>query len=160
MAIYTLQRAQTVRMPLAPCWEFFSNPANLARITPPTLGFQVRSQLPREIYPGLMIRYTVSPLFGIPMTWLTEITHVRKPNFFVDEQRVGPYRLWHHEHTFTALSEHETEVSDLVHYVPPLGPIGVLLNALVIRPQLDAIFAFRAEQLDRGVLSRPGDSFA
>ena len=160
MAIYTLQRAQTVDMPLAECWAFFSNPANLARITPPTLGFRVRSDLPREIYPGLMIRYTVSPLFRIPMTWLTEITQVRKPHFFVDEQRIGPYRLWHHEHTFSALSETETEVRDLVHYVPPLGPIGALLNALVIQRQLEAIFAFRAKQLTRGALGTGGDSFA
>jgi ligand-binding SRPBCC domain-containing protein len=160
MPIYTLRRTQTVRMPLAECWEFFSNPANLARITPPRLGFRVHTQLPSEIYPGLMIRYTVSPLFGIPMTWLTEITQVRKPHFFVDEQRVGPYRLWHHEHTFAAVSDHETEITDLVHYVPPLGPIGALLNALVIRRQLAAIFDFRARQLGENRGAAALDSFA
>ncbi len=147
-------------MPLAECWEFFSNPANLARITPPTLGFRVHSELPREIYPGLMIRYTVSPLLGIPLTWLTEITQVRKPHFFVDEQRVGPYRLWHHEHTFSAVSDSKTEVTDLVHYVPPLGPIGALLNALTIRRQLAAIFDFRAQRLQANQAAAPADSFA
>jgi ligand-binding SRPBCC domain-containing protein len=160
MPIYTLKRTQAVRMPLEECWAFFSNPANLERITPPTLGFHVHSQLPREIYPGLMIRYTVSPIFGIPMTWLTEITQVRKPHFFVDEQRVGPYRLWHHEHTFSAISATETEVTDLVHYVPPLGPIGALLNSLIIRRQLAAIFDFRAQQLGGNRTALREDSVA
>lgn len=146
MPIYTLRRSQIVRQSLSDCWSFFSNPANLAKITPPSLGFQVHSELPNEIYPGLMIRYTVSPVLRIPMTWLTEITQMRKPEFFVDEQRVGPYRLWHHEHSFRAVSESETEVGDLVHYVPPLGPIGAILNALLIRRQLAAIFDFRAQQ--------------
>ncbi|MFN2476174.1 MAG: hypothetical protein ABR526_07540 [Chthoniobacterales bacterium] len=160
MPIYTLHRTQTVSIRLAECWDFFSNPANLARITPPTLGFRVHSELPREIYPGLMIRYTVSPLLRIPMTWLTEITQVQKPHFFVDEQRIGPYRLWHHEHTFNAVSESETEVTDLVHYVPPLGPIGALLNKLIIRRQLVAIFDFRAQQFAADRVTEAADSFA
>src|SRR3982750_2065558 len=134
-------------MSLERCWRFFSDPGNLARITPPSLGFKVESELPGEIYAGLMIRYTVSPLFGIPMSWLTEITRVDKPHYFVDEQRVGPYRVWHHEHFFRALDGGHTEVRDLVHYVPPLGPLGALLNRFVIRPQLERIFDFRTTQL-------------
>lgn len=94
-----------------------------------------------------MIRYTVSPLFSIPMTWVTEITEVREPDYFVDEQRVGPYRLWHHEHFFRAIDATRTEVRDLVHYVPPLGPLGMILNAFMIRPQLNRIFDFRQQQL-------------
>ncbi len=107
-----------------------------------------------------MIRYTVSPLLRIPLTWVTEITQVRRPEFFVDEQRVGPYRMWHHEHTSRPLDDDNTEVTDLVHYVPPLGPIGAVLNALVIRRQLNAIFAFRAEQLVKICQMRSRDSFA
>lgn len=149
MPVYNLRRSQTVRMPLEDCWSFFSNPANLARITPPQLRFRVRSELPPEIYPGLMIRYTVTPVLHVPLTWVTEITHVQKPEFFVDEQRVGPYRIWHHEHTFHALGSDTTEVHDLVTYVPPLGPLGAIINALVIRRQLDAIFDFRTEMLAR-----------
>jgi ligand-binding SRPBCC domain-containing protein len=145
--IYILQRSQTVAMSLEQCWRFFSNPGNLARITPPSLGFRVESELPDEIHAGLMIRYTVSPLFGIPMSWLTEITRVEKPHYFVDEQRVGPYRLWHHEHFFRALDSSQTEVRDLVHYVPPLGPLGAVLNRLLVRPQLERIFDFRTKQL-------------
>ena len=149
MPVYTFTRTQTVAMPLEQCWAFFSDPRNLAKITPPALRLRVESELPPEIHPGLMIRYTVSPLFGLPMQWLTEITHVRKPDYFVDEQRVGPYRVWHHEHSFRAVGSNETEVHDLVHYVPPLGPVGAIINALVIRAQLERIFAYREMQLRR-----------
>ncbi len=147
MPVYTFARTQVVRMSAAECWRFFSDPRNLPKITPPSLQFRVLSELPGEIYPGLMIRYRVSPLLGIPMTWLTEITHTRKPDFFVDEQRTGPYSLWHHEHSFRALNEKETEVSDLVLYVPPLGPFGAVINALIIRRQLAMIFDYRAQAL-------------
>lgn len=134
-------------MPLEQCWDFFSDPRNLPKITPPALRFVVRSDLPERVHAGLMIRYTVSPLWRIPMKWLTEITLVESPHYFVDEQRVGPYRIWHHEHFFRALNDEETEVRDLVHYVPPFGPLGALLNTLVIRRQLERIFDFRAEEL-------------
>lgn len=149
MPIYTLERTQTVSMPLDQCWRFFSDPRNLAKITPPALGFRVRSELPAQVYPGLMIRYTVSPLFGIPMSWLTEITRVEEPHYFVDEQRVGPYRVWHHEHFFRAIDAARTELRDLVHYVPPLGPAGAIINKLLVRPQLERIFDFRKAQLEK-----------
>lgn len=147
MPVYTLERKQVVAMSRERCWQFFSDPRNLARITPPALGFRVLSELPPAIHPGLMIRYKVSPLFRVPMTWVTEITEVRAPDYFVDEQRVGPYRMWHHEHTFRTVDATHTEVHDLVHYVPPLGPLGAILNRLVIRRQLDQIFRFRERQL-------------
>jgi ligand-binding SRPBCC domain-containing protein len=89
----------------------------------------------------------VSPLFGIPMNWLTEITQVRAPEYFVDEQRVGPYAVWHHEHFFRAIDPAYTEVRDLVHYVPPLGPLGAVLNRWLIQPQLERIFDFRQQAL-------------
>lgn len=135
-------------MPLAACWRFFSDPKNLSRITPPEMRFVVRSELPPAIHPGLMIKYSVSPLLGIPITWLTEITHVDEPFHFVDEQRVGPYRIWHHEHYFRELDATSVEVRDLVHYVPPFGPFGGLINRFAIRPQLERVFDFRREQLD------------
>jgi ligand-binding SRPBCC domain-containing protein len=152
MPIYRIERRQVVPTCLAGCWRFFSDPRNLEKITPPAMNFTIRNDLPAEIYPGLMIEYTVSPLFGVPLTWLTEIVQVDAPHRFVDEQRVGPYRIWHHEHSFRALPEGGTEVHDLVTYVPPLGPLGVLLNRLVIRPQLERIFDYRQEHLPRGPL--------
>ena len=160
MAIYTFTRTQAVEMPLDECWRFFSDPGNLAKITPPSLGFTVKSELPEEIYAGLMIRYTVSPLWGIPMAWLTEITRVQKPHYFVDEQRVGPYRVWHHEHFFRAISEGRTDVRDLVHYVPPFGPLGALVEPILIRPQLERIFDFREQQLVAIAAETRADSFA
>ena len=160
MAIYTFARTQVVALPLEQCWRFFSDPRNLARITPPDLRFIVRSELPEEIHAGLMIRYTVSPLWSIPMTWLTEITQVQKPHYFVDEQRIGPYRIWHHEHFFRALENGGTEVRDLVHYVPPFGPLGALVEPFLIRPQLERIFDFREQQLTAIAATGAGDSFA
>jgi ligand-binding SRPBCC domain-containing protein len=94
------------------------------------------------------------------MTWVTEITHVQAPDYFVDEQRVGPYRMWHHEHAFRAIDAAHTEVHDLVHYVPPLGPVGAVLNKLLIRRQLDEIFDFRERQLRAICDAAAADSFA
>ena len=147
MPIYQLERHQVVSMSFSDCWRFFSNARNLEKITPPAMNFTIKTALPTEIYPGLMIEYTVSPLLGIPLTWLTEIVQVDAPHRFVDEQRVGPYRVWHHEHWFRALPERGTEVHDLVTYVPPFGPLGALLNRLIIAPQLERIFDYRQERL-------------
>jgi ligand-binding SRPBCC domain-containing protein len=143
MPVHILQRTQVVPAGLEACWNFFSDPRNLEKITPPALDFRVHSALPPRVYPGLMISYRVRPLFGVPVTWLTEITHVEAPHRFVDEQRVGPYAIWHHEHFFTALDEGHTEVRDLVHYVLPFGWLGNLAHPLLVAPQLRNIFAFR-----------------
>ncbi len=155
MPIYQLERTQKVSLGIEACWRFFSDPRNLEEITPPAMHFTIKSRLPAEVYPGLMIEYTVSPLLGIPLTWLTEIVHVEAPHRFVDEQRVGPYRIWHHEHTFRATPDGATEVRDLVTYQPPLGPLGALLNCWVIRPQLDRIFDYRKEHFPRDAEKGP-----
>ena len=115
--IYTLERSQVIDVPVVDCWRFFSDPRNLQKITPPTLRFRIKSEVPARIHVGLMIRYSVTPLAGIPLTWLTEITGVEEPNYFVDEQRIGPYRVWHHEHFFTPMGAERTAVRDLVNYV-------------------------------------------
>jgi len=145
MPVHTLRRTQIVPASLEACWDFFSDPRNLAKITPPSLDFTVRSDLPPRIYPGLMITYQVRPLFGVPVTWVTEITHVEASHRFVDEQRVGPYAMWHHEHFFTALEDGRTEVRDLVHYMLPFGWLGNLAHAPLVTPQLEQIFAFRTK---------------
>lgn len=144
MAVHTLQATQTIPSTLAQAWTFFSNPRNLARITPPALGFEILTpDLPEEIHPGLMIAYRVRPILGVPMTWLTEITHVEEGRRFVDEQRVGPYAVWHHEHTFRDRGDGRVDLGDHVTYVLPFGPFGVLLHGWLVRPQLDRIFAHR-----------------
>ena len=143
MAIHTLETRQVIKTSLEQAWDFFSSPGNLARITPPDLGFTVLSPPAGRIYAGMMIEYKVSPLFGLAMTWLTEITQVREGSFFVDEQRVGPYAIWHHEHHFREVGPGLAEVHDRVTYVPPFGMLGELVHPFLIKPQLDKIFAFR-----------------
>jgi ligand-binding SRPBCC domain-containing protein len=144
MAVHTLHSTQSIRATIPQAWSFFSNPRNLARITPPRLGFEILTpDLPDRIHPGLMIAYRVRPVLGVPLTWLTEITHVEEGWRFVDEQRVGPYAVWHHEHMFRDLGRGLVEISDRVTYVLPFGPLGALFHGWLVRPQLDRIFAYR-----------------
>jgi len=145
MGIHVFRRTQIVPAARERCWAFFSDPRNLERITPRALDFHILSDLPDTIRPGLMVHYRVRPLFGIPMTWLTEITHVRENESFVDEQRVGPYAIWHHEHFFRDLGDGRTEIEDVVHYVPPFGPLGEIVHPFLIAPELRKIFAFREQ---------------
>lgn len=157
--IHLLQKRQIVPVDVLTCWKFFSNPHNLAKITPPDLGFQVLSELPDEIHEGMMIEYRVRPLLGIPMTWLTEITHVRGPNYFVDEQRVGPYALWHHEHEFVETGDGQTALIDRIHYVLPFSPLSEIVHPLLVAPQLKAIFDHRVQAVEKlfgTEISRPG----
>lgn len=146
MPIHTLHTKQVIRATREQAWEFFSNPRNLARITPPGMGFDiVTPDLPPRIYAGLMIEYRVRPLLGIPMTWLTEITHVSDGEYFVDEQRVGPYAIWHHEHWFHEVGDGRIEMEDRVTYVLPFQPFGDVVHPFLVKPQLDRIFAHREQ---------------
>lgn len=146
MALQTLVRKQKLGISIAEAWDFLSNPANLALITPPDMKFTVRSDLPDRIYEGLIIEYRVRPLLSIPVTWITEITHVSKPTFFVDEQRIGPYRMWHHEHRLREVAD-GTEMTDRVSYVLPYGPIGDIASFLIVKARLERIFDFRRDYL-------------
>ena len=144
MPIHTLHRRQILPLSRAEAWTFFSDPRNLARITPPDMGFDVVTpDLPNHIYPGMVIEYRVTPLPGLRMTWLTEITHVKEGESFVDEQRVGPYAIWHHEHHFRDLPDGRMEMEDRVTYVLPFGWLGNIVHPFLVRPQLEKIFAFR-----------------
>ncbi len=150
MAVYTLERVQRLPISLEEAWAFFSSPLNLREITPPYMRFEVLSD-PKwvgKMYPGQIITYTVRPLLGIPLFWMTEITHVREGEFFVDEQRVGPYALWHHQHHFKPI-EGGVEMTDLVHYRLPLGILGDLAQALFVRRQLEEIFDYRYRVLEQ-----------
>lgn len=145
--MYQLIRKQIVRTDLTTCWEFFSNPANLKVITPEYMGFDVKTNTPNEMYEGLIIAYNVSPLLKIPMEWVTEITHVKDKSFFVDEQRVGPYKLWHHEHHFKEV-EGGVEMIDIVSYQPPFGILGKMVHPFLIKPKLEQIFAYRFQKVE------------
>ena len=153
--IHLLEREQIISCTLDTAWKFFSNPANLSKITPPAMDFVVKSQVPKEIYEGLMIEYRVRPLFGIALPWLTEITKVRAPYYFVDEQRVGPYAVWHHEHEFAEISAGALRIRDRVHYVLPFAPFSEFLHPFLVAPQLEKVFAYRTEAVSKMFADTP-----
>lgn len=140
--MYTLERIQKLPISLEEAWEFFQNPGNLATITPEYMGFDILSEVPEQMYPGLFIHYKVSPLLGIKMNWTTEITHVQAPHYFVDEQRVGPYSIWHHEHHFKEI-DGGVEMLDRVSYKVPLGILGKIAHPIVVKGKLEEIFNYR-----------------
>ncbi|MEZ4918053.1 MAG: SRPBCC family protein [Saprospiraceae bacterium] len=149
MSVFKLERTQKLPVDLQTAWAYFSSPNNLKEITPDYMGFEIQSD-PRflsEMYAGQVIEYTVKPVLGIPMYWMTEITQVENGRFFIDEQRVGPYKIWHHQHHFREI-EGGVEMTDLVHYQLPLGPLGNLAHALFVKRQLNAIFDYRWNKLE------------
>ena len=159
MTLHRLETTQVLPIGTEEAWAFFSDPRNLVRITPPDMRFEVTSDIGDRVYPGMMITYRLRPLLGIPAEWVTEITHVEEGRLFVDEQRLGPYRLWHHEHHFTPVPG-GVEIRDLVYYAIPLGPLGNLVNRVAVRPRLERVFAFRRETLHRLFASAPRDASA
>jgi ligand-binding SRPBCC domain-containing protein len=147
MAVYTLTQTQFLPITLEAAWDFFSHPRNLAVMTPEYLNLKFTNDLYGDaMYPGQVITYKVKPILGIPLFWMTEITHVVPGKFFVDEQRFGPYALWHHQHHFNAV-EGGVEMTDIVHYKAPLGFLGDIAVSLFIKKQLDSIFAFRKKKV-------------
>ena len=149
MAYYQLHKTQFISASIREVWDFISSPENLKVITPEYMGFEVTSKnLPGKMYPGMIISYTVKPLLGIKMIWVTEITHVEEMKYFIDEQRIGPYSMWHHQH-FIEPSGEGVLMTDIVTYSPPLGFFGAIANKLFIRKQLDTIFDYRSEILEK-----------
>lgn len=143
MGFYQFKRQIELKSDIDELWKFVSNPANLKKITPEYMGFDITSgDLPDIIYEGLIISYIVSPVAGIKTQWVTEITHVKENRYFVDEQRVGPYKMWHHQH-FLTKTDNGTMMSDIVSYKPPMGFLGSVANYLVISRKLDEIFDYR-----------------
>ena len=147
MKIYTLHTRQKLPITLDQAWDFFSNPKNLDLITPDSMKFKTISGDDRSMFPGQIILYTVTPLLGIKMKWVTEITHCTHREYFVDEQRFGPYALWHHKHFFREV-EGGVEMEDLIHYKLPMGILGQLLHPFVVKPKLKEIFDFRRNKLN------------
>jgi ligand-binding SRPBCC domain-containing protein len=141
--IYSFKTIQEISIPLEEAWKFFSNPANLQAITPDNLGFKIISKHHGpEMYAGQIIEYKVRPMFGVPLYWMTEITHVEQLKYFVDEQRFGPYSLWHHQHHFKE-TKGGVEMTDIVHYKIPFWFLGDIANSLFVRNQLKQIFDHR-----------------
>lgn len=140
---YRLEQVQILPVAMEAAWDFFSSPANLANITPAHLKFNIIS--PRqndEMYAGQIVEYTVRPVLNIPLYWMTEITQVEKHKYFIDEQRYGPYSLWHHQHHFKETTA-GIEMTDIVHYRLPFWFLGDMANSLFVKKQLNDIFDFR-----------------
>lgn len=146
MKVYTLKAEQKLKLSIEEAWEFFSNPKNLKRITPEHLGFHIINELPEKMYAGMLISYRLSPIKPFKVTWVTEITQVNEPHHFIDNQRFGPYSMWHHQHFFEEI-EGGVLMKDIIHYVVPFGVFGRIANTLFVRSQLNGIFAFRKKVL-------------
>jgi len=148
MAFYQFRRQQTLPTHLDKLWAFISKPENLKRITPPWMGFDITSDpSPESFYPGMVITYKVSPLPGIRMNWVTEITHIKEKLYFIDQQRMGPYTMWHHQHWLKPVAE-GVQMDDIVSYQPPFGPLGAIANRLVIDRRLQQIFDYRQQIME------------
>lgn len=146
--VYSFKTIQFIPTNLNTAWDFFSNPNNLKDITPTNLGFKVISKFQGDaMYAGQIIEYTVSPVLGIPLYWMTEITHVEDKKYFVDEQRFGPYSMWHHQHHFRETNG-GVEMTDIVHYKVPFWFLGDIANGLFVRRQLKAIFDYRYKKVE------------
>jgi len=147
--VYSIKTVQNIPIPLAQAWDFFSKPDNLKVITPASIALTVTSQpYSEQMYAGQVIEYTLRPILGIPLYWMTEITHVQDQRFFVDEQRFGPYSFWHHQHHFTAIPG-GVQMTDIVHYKLPLWFLGDIAHALFVKKQLQGVFDYRFKQVEK-----------
>jgi ligand-binding SRPBCC domain-containing protein len=146
--VYSFKTVQHIPVTPEAAWTFFSDPANLTRITPGGMGFKVISSFQgNRIYAGQVIEYKVSPLWGIPLYWMTEITHADEGKYFVDEQRFGPYSFWHHQHHFKII-EGGVEMTDIVHYKIPFWFLGGIMHALYVKKKLKGIFDYRYKKIE------------
>jgi len=148
MKLHRIHRRQVIPISMTEAWAFFSNPVNLSKITPPWLNLTVISNIPRSMHSGMIISYRITPMASMSTLWISEITHVEAPIYFVDEQRLGPFRFWHHQHLFKEVGR-DVEIQDIVHYAMPLGPIGEMVHAISVRKKVEAIFNFRQKALER-----------
>ncbi len=148
MKLYKKESVQHVNASIEECWTFFSNPQNLQKITPETMGFQITDFDGKSMYAGQIIQYKVSPLLGITLPWVTEITFVKENSYFIDEQRFGPYAMWHHKHFFEK-TETGVKMTDVVHYGLPLGFLGRIMNRLLVENKLKQIFAHREKMVNQ-----------
>ncbi len=147
--VYDLKFTQVLPVSIQTAWEFFSNPANLQAITPKNMGFSIISKHHGDkVYAGQIIEYTVKPVLGIPLYWMTEITQVVPEKYFIDEQRFGPYSLWHHQHHFKEVAG-GVEMTDIIHYKIPGWILGDIANALFVKQQLKSIFDYRFEAVEK-----------
>ncbi|WP_345328924.1 SRPBCC family protein [Mucilaginibacter defluvii] len=151
MKTYTLIWEQAIPISHAEAWDFFSSPLNLAKIAPPGMGFVITSDFTErtKMYEGMLISYNISPLFGIKMRWTTEITHIaHDKSYFIDEQRFGPYAMWHHEHHFREI-DGGIHMTDRLTYAIPYGAAGTIANKVLVRKKVNDIFSYREKAIEK-----------
>lgn len=149
MKTYELRFEQKMPISLNEAWDFFSSPLNLSKITPKEMQFVVTSDYTEQtkMYPGMIITYVVTPVLGIKMNWMTEITHVKDHEYFIDEQRFGPYALWHHQHHFKEIPG-GVLMNDILNYAIGYGPIGQMANAVLVEKKVKEIFDYRTKAIN------------
>ncbi|MEA1786207.1 SRPBCC family protein [Arenibacter sp. GZD96] len=147
MTLYQLYSKQSLPISQDEAWDFLSSPENLSVITPPHMGFHILSKDTKKMFPGQIIQYNVSPFPFYTTRWVTEITHVKEGEYFVDEQRFGPYALWHHKHFIKPIAG-GVEMEDRIDYKLPFGILGTLAHHLLVQKQLETIFRFREKKLN------------
>ena len=146
MKIYRLHEIQNLPISIEQAWKFLSDPKNLKIITPDYMRFEILGGDEKMMYPGQIIKYIVTPVMGIPTKWITEITHVKEGEYFVDEQRFGPYALWHHKH-FIRPIKNGIEMEDIIDYKIPFGILGQMVHPIIVKPKLKEIFEYRKKKL-------------
>ncbi|WP_420601427.1 SRPBCC family protein [Flagellimonas sp.] len=146
MRLYQLHAVQTLPISKQEAWDFLKNPKNLKQITPDHMGFHILSEVDKPIFPGQIIQYKVNPFPGVSTKWVTEITHVLEGRYFVDEQRFGPYTLWHHKHFIEAV-DGGVQMEDIIDYKLPFGILGRMVHPILVKKQLIKIFKYREQKL-------------
>ena len=146
MKIYRFKTSQKIPLSLKEAWDFLSDPKNLKTITPDYMGFKILEGGGEKMYAGQIIKYTVTPILGFPVQWVTEITHMKNFEYFVDEQRYGPYSMWHHQH-FLKKIKVGVEMTDIINYKLPFGFLGTIAQPIIVKRKLKAIFDYRSNKL-------------
>ena len=146
MKIYTLHKKQNLPISIEQAWDFLSSPKTLKTITPDYMSFDILSGAEKPMFAGQIIQYIVTPILGIKTKWVTEITHIKDKEYFVDEQRFGPYALWHHKH-FIKEIDGGVEMEDIIDYKVPMGVLGQMVHPILVKPKLEEIFAYRQKKL-------------
>ncbi|MGG5210209.1 SRPBCC family protein [Chryseobacterium sp. MIQD13] len=146
---HRLYREQQLNCTIETAWKFFSSANNISEITPKDMNFIVLTTMENdEIYEGMLIDYYVSPLFGIKMKWQTEIIKVDFQKSFIDFQKKGPYKLWHHHHEFVP-NEKGVLMKDTIDYELPMGFLGEIARPLFVKKKLEHIFDYRYKVLEK-----------
>jgi len=148
MKVHRFVQEQTLPISLREAWAFFSVPRNLEKIMPTNMPFRTLSGADEPMYAGQLITNQVMPIKPIWMTWVTEITQVQEEQYFIDEQRFGPYSLWHHRHLFTETADGHTQMTDTVDYAMPFWPLGEIPHRLFVKKQLTDLFTYRRTSLE------------